>query len=254
MAKHEKIPKVIHYFWFGHNKKPRLIQKCIRSWKKACPDYQIIEWNEDNFDVNMIPYTKEAYSLKKWGFVSDYARLWVIFNYGGFYLDTDVELIKSLDSLRDEKVFFSSEDNQSVSTGLGFGAIKGSAIVGKLADDYKNRHFIGKDKKPDLTPCPIIQTEYFRKNIDSFSLSDKISSFDGISFYPKDYFCPIDPSTNKLHITENTIGIHYFAASWQKKSLRLKRVLIDVPKTRIYNAATRILGEEKINAIKRKRK
>lgn len=254
MTEQEKIPKIIHYFWFGHNKKPRLIKKCIKSWKKMCPDYQIVEWNEDNFDVNIIPYTKEAYSLKKWGFVSDYARLWVIYNYGGFYLDTDVELIKSLDPLRTKKVFFSSEDNSSISTGLGFGAIKGCSIVGELADDYNHRHFINKDKKPNLTPCPIIQTAYFKKHLPSFSLSDKITIIDGITFFPRDFFCPIDPSTNKLTLTKNTIGIHHFAASWQKKSVRAKRILIDIPKTRIYNTAVKVLGKEKLDNLRGKRK
>ena len=254
MTKQEKIPKVIHYFWFGHNKKPKLIKKCIKSWKKMCPDYKIIEWNEENFDVNMIPYTQEAYAHKKWSFVSDYARLWVIYNYGGFYLDTDVELIKSLDPLRNEKVFFSSEDNNYVNTGLGFGAVKGCAVVGKLADDYKHRHFINKDGELSLTPCPIIQTDYFKKNLPSFSISDKVASFDGITFYPRDFFCPIDPSTNMINVTENTIGIHHFAASWQKKGARVKRTLIDIPKTRIYNAAVKILDEEIINNIKGKKK
>ena len=109
MKENAKIPKVIHYFWFGNNPKPKIVKKCIASWKKVCPDYEIKEWNESNFDVNICDYTREAYEAKMWGFVSDYARLWVIYRYGGFYLDTDVELIRSLDTLRQNKTFFASD-------------------------------------------------------------------------------------------------------------------------------------------------
>ena len=124
-----KIPKVIHYCWFGGNPKPKLVQKCIHSWKKYCPDYEIIEWNESNFDISSCPlYVRQAYDVKKWAFVSDYARLKIIHTCGGIYLDTDVELIKSLDSLLEYNAFFGFEDGKYVATGLGFGAVSDNCV------------------------------------------------------------------------------------------------------------------------------
>ena len=135
------IPKVIHYCWFGRGEKPELLKHCIESWKKHCPDYEIKEWNEDNFDVNMFPFTADAYKAKKWAFVSDVARVWVVYNYGGIYLDTDVELKRSIDDLLVYDGWFASDNLLYVNTGLGFGGIKGNRIVGALLDDYKSRKF-----------------------------------------------------------------------------------------------------------------
>jgi len=154
-----KIPKVIHYCWFGGNEKSKLIKKCIDSWKKYCPDYEIKEWNESNFDIEINNYVKEAYEAKKWAFVSDYARLWIVYNYGGIYLDTDVELIKSLDNLLNYKAYFGSEDGKLINTGLGFGAIKDNEFVKKIKDDYEYIHFIKDDGTYDITPCPKRNTD-----------------------------------------------------------------------------------------------
>ena len=149
----QRIPKVIHYCWFGRNEKPNLFYKCFESWKKYCPDYEIIEWNEDNFDINMIPYVKEAYEAKKWAFVADYARLWIVYHYGGIYLDTDVELLRPLDNLLASEAFFGSEDEKSIATGLGFGARKGNNVVKCMLLDYSDQHFKNKDGTYDLTTC-----------------------------------------------------------------------------------------------------
>ena len=116
------IPKIIHYCWFGGKPLPNTAIKCIRSWKKHCPDYEIHCWNEKNFDINVCPYVKEAYEEKAWAFVSDYARLWIIYNYGGIYLDTDVELLKNIDNLLKYDVFMGFENKQYVNTGVGFWA------------------------------------------------------------------------------------------------------------------------------------
>ena len=119
------IPKIIHYCWFGGNDKSELVERCISSWKKYCPDYKIIEWNENNYNVNKNKYTKYAYERQKWAFVSDYARIDIINTYGGFYLDTDVELMKSLDDLINNEIYFGIEKNTNkISTGLGFGSVK----------------------------------------------------------------------------------------------------------------------------------
>lgn len=146
------IEKRIHYCWFGGNEKSEIIQKCIESWKKYCPDYEIIEWNESNFDVNLCEYTKDAYENKKWAFVSDVARLWIIYNNGGIYLDTDVELFSSLDELLRYDAWFASDDIKSVNTGMGFGAKKNHFLIKKILNDYYDRKF-------DTTPCPVLNTK-----------------------------------------------------------------------------------------------
>lgn len=135
------IPKVIHYCWFGGNEKPDIVKKCVASWKEYCPDYELIEWNEDNFDVDMIPFTKAAYENKKWAFVSDCARLWIVYHYGGIYLDTDVLLHSSLDELLQYSCWLASDDVRYVSTGLGFGAVKENDLIGKIMDAYKEYEY-----------------------------------------------------------------------------------------------------------------
>ncbi len=138
------IPKVIHYCWFGRNPKPEVIQKCIESWYKYLPDYEIKEWNEDNFDVNSIPYTRDAYAAKKWAFVSDYARLKIVYDNGGVYLDTDVLLHdNSIDQLSKYDCWLASEDVRYIATGLGFGGGKSNRVIGSLAINYEKRRFQG---------------------------------------------------------------------------------------------------------------
>ena len=135
------IPKVIHYCWFGGNSKPEFVQKCIESWKQYCPEYKIVEWNESNFDVNCIDYVKCAYQDKKWAFVSDYARLWIIYNNGGIYLDTDVLLKNNLDDLLSYDCWLASDDVRYINTGLGFGAVKNHYIIEILMNAYSNYEY-----------------------------------------------------------------------------------------------------------------
>lgn len=169
------IEKSIHYCWFGGNPKNELIKKCIESWKKYCPDYKIVEWNESNFDVNLCKYTKQAYEAKKWAFVSDVARLWIIYNEGGIYLDTDVELRKNLDELLNYSAWFASDDVRYVATGLGFGAEPKNELVKKILEDYYNREF-------DLTPCISLNTKIIVENISEFKKIDKTQLIDNILF------------------------------------------------------------------------
>ena len=130
------IPKKMHYCWFGRGKKPEIVEKCIESWKLYCPDFEIIEWNEDNFDVNSHPFMKEAYENKKWAFVVDVARLLIIQEHGGVYLDTDVELFGAIDDwLNDESVFF-FESIIYMNLGMGFSAVQNHPLLQKLIDSY----------------------------------------------------------------------------------------------------------------------
>lgn len=168
------IPKVIHYCWFGRNPKSEIIQKCIASWKEFCPDYEIIEWNEDNFDVNSIPYTAAAYADKKWAFVSDYARLKIVYENGGIYLDTDVLLHNSLDELLQYECWLASDDVRYVNTGLGFGAIKGQTLIGALLQSY---HKYGYD--PTVT-CVIKDTQVIERQLPLWKKSDRSQVVDGV--------------------------------------------------------------------------
>ena len=221
------IPKVIHYCWFGKGKLPSLAEKCIESWKKYCPDYKIVCHNEENFDISQNRYAKEAYEAKKWAFVSDYARLKVLYDEGGIYLDTDVEIIKPIDSLIKEAGYMGFDDNGVISTGLGFACEKANELVARLLSDYDDISFIRPDGTYDLTPCPDRNSETLKKLGMDFEIKDQV--FMGIHMLPEDYLCPIKYYTGKKKITKNTYSIHHFSASWTsaiaKRTLFVKRVI-----------------------------
>ena len=221
------IPKIIHYCWFGKGRMPALSEKCLASWRKYCPEYKIVCHNEDNFDVAENKYAKEAYDAGKWAFVSDYVRLKVMYDEGGIYLDTDVELIKPLDELIKESGYMGFDDNGLVSTGLGFACEKGNELVGIFLKDYDNISFLRPDGTYDLTPCPDRNTEALKRL--GMNLSQREQVFMGIHMLPEDYLCPIKYYTGKKKITKNTYSIHHFCASWTspaaKRTLFIKRII-----------------------------
>ena len=233
------IPKVIHYCWFGGKDKPKDVLDCIASWKKYCPDYEIIEWNESNYDVHKNQYMSDAYKEKKWAFVSDYARIDVVYTYGGIYLDTDVEVLKSFDALLEEEMFcgFESRDplmkkygmkyEESVSFGLGFGAIKGHKVLKDLLNLYANLSFYKSDGTLNLIACPHYQTEVLKKY--GLIPNQKTQRFDAGIAYSPEYFCPQSNLTNEmLYLTSNTYSIHHFSATWTKSiksEVKLKNFL-----------------------------
>ncbi len=221
------IPKVIHYCWFGKGKMPALAEKCIKSWKKYCPQYEIICHNEDNFDITENKYAYEAYQSGKWAFVSDYVRLKVLYTEGGIYLDTDVELLKPLDDLIEEYGYMGFDDKNLISTGLGFACEKGNELVGALLKDYDDIPFILPDGSYDITPCPDRNSDTLKKLGMDFSVNDQV--FMNIRMLPEDYLCPIKYYTGKKIITKNTYSIHHFCASWisntAKRTLFVKRIV-----------------------------
>ena len=221
------IPKVIHYCWFGRGKMPKLAKKCIKSWKKYCPDYKIICHNEDNFDLTQNRYLNEAYKAGKWAFVSDYARLKIIYDNGGIYLDTDVELIKPIDDLLLTKGFMGFDEKGIVATGLGFGAEKGNEIVSEFLKDYDDIPFVLPDGSYDLTPCPDRNTEALKRL--GMDIKNTNQTFMDINFLPDEYLCPMNYYTGKKIITENTYSIHHYSASWTsvvtKRTTRIKRII-----------------------------
>ena len=212
------IPKTIHYCWFGNAQKPKNVLKCIASWKKYCPDYEIIEWNESNIDVNMNRYTKQAYDAKAWGFVPDYLRLWIIYNYGGVYLDTDVQIVKSFDGLLSNKAFCGFEAGYAeyglyVALGLGFGAEAGNEIIKKHMELYDGLSFINDDGSNNQIPSPNYTTDLLCEyGLNRYS--DTIQQCGDFIVFPTDYFCPKRFSTGLTVLTENSYSIHHFDASW----------------------------------------
>ena len=208
------IPKIIHYCWFGGNPLPPLAQKCIKSWKKYCPDYEIVRWDESNFDIANAPlYVKQACTVGKWAFVSDYARLIIVYQHGGIYLDTDVELLKNLDPLLINESYFGREDDIYVNTGLGFGAEKGTRILKELAEDYQDIPFVRDDGSFDMLACPIRNHRVFEKYGLKMGNGYQILS-NGTAIYPIEYFNPKNTKTNLVKITCNTYSIHDYSASW----------------------------------------
>lgn len=216
------IPKIIHYCWFGGNPKTAKMEKCIASWKKFCPDFQIIEWNEKNFIIDeQCQFVREAYENKKFAFVSDVARLKIIFENGGVYLDTDVELLKPIDELLQCKAFFGWQDDKYVANGLGFGAEKGNSIVGENLSCYLHTSFINSDGSFNMKACPV----YTTKILQQYGLELQNNSIQRLAeavIYPVEYFNPLDDATNRLNITEKTYSIHWYAKTWVSKRNRIR--------------------------------
>ena len=232
--------KRIHDCWFCGNKKSKLIKKCINSWKKYCPEYEIIEWNESNFDINCNNYVRQAYNQKKWAFVTDFARLWIIYNFGGVYLDTDVELIMPIsDSIYDYNGFFCMEGNR-IATGLGFYAKKGDKLIGDLINLYSKLVF--DDKKT----CVLLSDPVFKKHFKNMGEIKEKMVINNYLIYPSEYFCPLNYITRELKVTDKTIAIHWYSASWFSKTKKFK--------SNIKLLLRKIIGEKNFEKIKIKYK
>lgn len=213
------IPKTIHYCWFGGGELSTKAKKCIQSWKKYCPDYEIIEWNEDNFDVHQNEYTKKVYAEKKYAFLSDYARLKIVYEQGGIYLDVDVELVKSLDDLLENDAYFGFETKEFINTGVGFGAKKGSIAVKTLLEEYNQL----LDGTKDVIGCPKLNTEGVIKL--GLERNGQLQKLADCTVYPADYFNPYDDPTGRLNKTKNTYSIHWYAKSWLDKKTIIRSKL-----------------------------
>ncbi len=208
------IPKIIHYCWFGCNEKPAQALMCIESWKKYLPDYNLKEWNEDNFDITKNQYVREAYENRKFAFVTDYVRLYALYNEGGVYMDTDVEVIGSYDQFLHHHAFSGFETDGNVPTGM-MAAEKGSIWAKELLDSYKERKFVNDDGSFDMRTNTEVITNYMLEK--GLILNNTYQDFPGLcAMYPADYFCPKDHRTGVIKCSKNTVCIHHFAGSWIK--------------------------------------
>ena len=228
------IPKIIHYCWFGLGPLPELAQKCIASWKKYLPDYEIKEWNEDNFDVNIIPYTAEAYQAKKYAFVSDYARFWILYKYGGIYFDTDVEVIRPIDDIVERGNFMGFEtgpklqlkedaSEASVNPGLGMGVAPGLGLIKKMLDFYEGKHF--KFIPDGIGQLTIVHIATEVLNQAGLKQQPGIQLVNDVWIYPTEYFCPINLKPGLIHMEANTRTIHHYAGTWQDKHFSFKEFI-----------------------------
>ncbi len=242
--------KIIHYCWFGENPKSDIIKKCIESWKRYCPDYEIVEWNENNFDVTCCDYVREAYQAKKWAFVSDYCRFWILYNYGGIYLDTDVEIIKPIDNL--PSTFVGFENKTAVASGLIRGALRNDKICELMLESYHNDRFIKENGELNLkTVCEretmIFERFGLKRNGQMQEVADTI-------VYPPEYFSPKNFLTGELHITNNTYSIHHYDASWytekERYAMQIKRRLVKFLPKKLAGKMASFIAEYKFEGIK----
>lgn len=217
------IPKIIHYCWFGRGQKPELAVRCIESWKKYCPDYEIKEWNEDNFDLDMYPYAREAYDNRKFAFVTDIVRLYALLNEGGIYMDTDVEVLKPLDSLLKFEAVSGFEADVRIPTGL-MACQKGQPLFQELLDDYDGVKFVKEDGTFDMTTNVVRITNVCLRH--GFVPNGKKQTIQGFTLLPQDFLCPKDSITKEVQITKNTLCIHHFDGSWIPKNVKLKKRII----------------------------
>lgn len=208
------IPKTIHYCWFGKNPKSDLIIKCIESWKKFCPDYEIIEWNEENYDVCATEYTKMAYADKRYAHVTDYARLKIVYENGGIYLDTDVELIAPLDKFLEEKVFFAMQNPGEVASGLGFGGEKGAEIFAELMKNYEEKKYDTNSKFVAETCVETDKPVFLSRGLKE---ENAVQNLGEVTVYSTEYFNPKNFETGKIAMTKNTVSIHHYFRSWHDR-------------------------------------
>lgn len=234
------IPKKIHYIWLGGKPFPKLVTKCINSWRKFCPDYEIIRWDESNINLDCCSYCRKAYDAKKFAFASDALRFHILKEHGGIYLDIDVELIKNLNNLLNSPAFCGFENEKYVAPGLIFGSEQNGKVVDDMIKYYSTLEFEDyKDDRNLLTICAIV-TEYLKEK--GLQFSGQIETLEDIVVYPKDYFCPKSMSDGKIRKTSNTYAIHHYLSSWATKRSKLKTKFIQLIK--------RIIGEKNVQKLK----
>ncbi len=232
----DRIPKIIHSVWIGNGEKSEIAKKSMVSWQVFCPDYAFMEWNESNFDIkNSCRYVVEAYSKGKWAFVSDYIRLKILYEYGGIYLDTDMELLQNIDSFLKYRGFFCTESRYSVSTAI-IAAEPQAPWIKELLDEYENEPFINEDGSFNKQT----NTKRVQKYLEikyNYSWEKGLQELlPGFYVFPADFFSPLNCYTGVLNMTNNTFAIHHYDNTWMSPEEKIKK--------RLKQIATRIIGED----------
>lgn len=237
------IPKIIHYCWFGKNEKPDIVKKCIDSWKRNLKEYKIIEWNEENFNIEENLFVKQAYEAKKFAFVSDYVRVNALYNYGGIYLDTDVEVIKEFsDDMLSQESFWGFEEKNYIATST-IGSKKGNILIKKFLDQYNDMTFIDNEGNFDLSTNVCLISNMMKEL--GFELNGEFQKIHSIAtIYPQEYFSPYDYINCYLKSSKNTYTVHHFYKSWLPLDARIKG--------KIKKILANIIGGEKIAYIRKK--
>lgn len=233
------MKKTIHYCWFGRGEKPKLVKKCIESWKKNLPDYRLVEWNEDNFDISKNQFVAEAYSDRNFAFVSDYVRAFVLYNYGGIYMDTDVEVLGSFDRFLDDKVFLGFEEGNFVGTCV-MGVEKGHELMKSYLNHYESMTYFNEDGTKYTDTNVVLLT----KLLDERGLvrNNEFQTVGDISIYPRTFFSPYDYINGISYISDESVAIHHFAQLWLPRNVRLK--------TDAKRALIKIIGGEKMKKLR----
>ena len=212
------IPKVINYCWFGEKELPREVKKCIKTWERQCPDFKIVRWDESNVDLKKCKFIEQAYKNKAWAFVSDYVRLQVIYENGGIYLDTDVEVLQNLTPLLKHNAYFGIEQKtRLINTGIGFGARKEHPLLKELIDIYEQIEF-NSEEKNELA-CPLLNAKVF--SMHGYKYIDEVVEYDDFFVYPPKYFDPYAPGTSEYLVSNETFSIHHYTASWKPMKSQL---------------------------------
>lgn len=232
------IPKLIHYCWFGGKPLPKTARKCLASWKKMCPDYEIKRWDESNFDVHQNRFIFTAYEAGAWAFVSDWARLKIIYDYGGIYLDTDIELLNTLDGLLDNQCYLGVQQPAHLcTTGLGFGAVKASPVVKQMLSQYDGLRFDWNESAK--LACPFLNDRVVRSYGYDGDGSGEVVRLPELTVYPCKYFDPISTGDTPNLMCEETVSKSLYAHSWGTGRERLQRALVNM------------LGTERAHLIKK---
>lgn len=240
------IPKIIHYCWFGGKAKPELAEKCIESWKKFCPDYEIVEWNEDNFDINSNLYVKQAYEARKFAFVSDYARLYALYTHGGIYMDTDVMLLKPLDEYLSDTAFMGFEAKGKIATCV-IGSMKSNSLIADFLKYYDERAFITDNGTYDVTTNVETITGILLSN--GLKPNGHAQTVCEMSIYPQNIFSPSLHKLDNASYMKDTVAIHYFSGSWKsdatkKRESSLWWKIIAVPLSFVSRIMRKLFGDK----------
>lgn len=236
------IPKVIHYIWLGGKTLPKIAEKCIKSWKKFCPGYEIKRWDETNLDLNKYEFVKDAYQAKKYAFASDVLRTEVLYQEGGIYFDIDVELVKPIDDVLDVDCVMGFESSKALAPGLLMASVKGNKDFSNILNIYQDTKFDINNMK-NFTVCEIFTKYYEQKGL---KREDETQTIGNTKFYASEYFSPKSLTDGKIRKTKNTRAIHHYYASWLKKSAKFKHKITQFVK--------RLLGPKMVEKLKNKRR